>query len=167
MAYVKYIHLLTLCVWVGGMIFFSFIGAPAIFKYLTRDIAGAVVGGIFPKYWMMGYVCSLLLIGTLLYIAKDNVSAFKVQLGILAVAATLSFISGMVIGAKAHDIKARAEAEQDGAKKEALHKEFGRMHGVSAAMNAVVLLLMLGYVWYVPAVLKPTFTETVKDISGR
>ncbi|MBI5638746.1 MAG: DUF4149 domain-containing protein [Nitrospinae bacterium] len=166
MAYVKYIHLLTLCVWVGGMVFFSFIGAPAIFKHLTRDMAGTVVGAIFPKYWMMGYVCSLLLLGTLFYIAKGNVSAFKMQFGILAVAVALSFVSGMVIGVKARDIKAQMNAEQNAEKREALHKEFGRIHGISAITNMAVLFLMLGYLWYVPAVVKPAFTESAKSFLG-
>lgn len=166
MAYVKYIHLLTLCVWVGGMVFFSFIGAPAIFKHLTRDMAGTVVGAIFPKYWMMGYVCSLLLLGTLFYIAKGNVSAFKAQFGILAVAVALSFVSGMVIGAKARGIKAQMNAEQDGVKRETLHKEFGRMHGVSAIMNVATIFLMVGYAWYVPAVIKPSIRESAKSFLG-
>lgn len=166
MATVKYIHLLTLCVWVGGMVFFSFIGAPMIFKFLTRDVAGAVIGSIFPKYWMMGYVCSLLLLGTLLYIVKGNYGAYKVQIGILAVAVALSFVSGAVIGAKAHDLKAQADAEQSGEKKEALHKEFRIMHGVSATINVATIFLMLGYVWYVPAVIKPSFGESAKSFLG-
>lgn len=166
MAIVKYFHLLTLCVWVGGMVFFTFIGAPAIFKYLPRDMAGVAVGGIFPKYWMMGYVCSLLLLGTLLYIVKGHVGGFKVPIGILAVVVALSFVSGMVVGVKAHGIKTRMNAEQDAVKKETLHQEFRKMHGVSALMNVATILLMLGYVWYVPAVIKPSFSESAKSFLG-
>lgn len=166
MAIVKYIHMLTLCVWVGGMVFFTFIGAPAIFKELPRDMAGVAVGGIFPKYWMMGYICPLLLLGTLLYIVKGNLGAFKAQIGILAVVTALSFVSGMVVGVKAHGIKAQMNAEQDAEKKEALHKEFRKMHGVSAIMNVATILLMLGYVWYVPVVIKPSFTESAKNLPG-
>lgn len=166
MATVKYIHLLTLCIWVGGMVFFSFIGAPAIFKFLTRDVAGAVVAGIFPKYWMMGYVCSLLLLGTLLYIGKGNLGAFKVQIAILAVAVALSFVSGVVIGSKAHDLKAQADAEQNPEKREAIHKEFRTMHGISATINVGLIFLMVGYVYYVPAVIKPSIRESAKSFLG-
>lgn len=166
MAIVKYLHMLTLCVWVGGMVFFTFIGAPAIFKDLPRDMAGVAVGGIFPKYWMMGYVCSLLLLGTLLYITKGNFGAFKVQVGILAVAVALSFVSGLVVGVKAHDIKTQMNAEQDAMKKEELHKEFRKMHGISALMNVATILLMFGYVWYVPAVTASSFKESAKSFLG-
>lgn len=166
MAIVKYLHMLTLCIWVGGMVFFTFIAAPAIFKDLPRDMAGVAVGGIFPKYWMMGYLCSLLLLGTLIYIVKGNAGAFKVPIGILAVVTALSFVSGLVVGVKAHDIKTQMNAEQDTAKKEALHKEFRKMHGVSALMNVATILLMLGYVWYVPAVIKPSFSESAKSFLG-
>lgn len=166
MAIIKYVHLLTLCVWVGGIVFFSFIGAPAIFKNLPREMAGAVVGAIFPKYWIMGYVCSLTLLATLIYIVKGNFDAFKVQIGILAVAVALAFVSGMVIGAKARDIKAQMNAEQNTEKREALHKDFGKMHGISALVNVAVLALMLGYVWYVPKVIKPSFSESAKSFLG-
>ncbi len=166
MAIVKYVHLLTLCIWVGGMVFFTFIGAPAIFRELPRDMAGVAVGGIFPKYWVMGYICPLLLLGTLLYIVWGNIEGFKVQIGILALVTALSFVSGMAVGVKAHDIKAQMNAEQDAVKKEELHKEFRKMHGVSAVMNLAVILLMLGYVWYVPVVIKPSFKESAKSFLG-
>ncbi len=166
MSIVKYIHMLTLCIWVGGMVFFTFVGAPAIFKELPRDVAGVAVGGIFPKYWLMGYVCPLLLLGTLFYIARGNVGAFRVQIGILAVATALSFASGMVVGVKAHAIKVQMDAEQDAVKKEELHQEFRKMHGVSAVMNLTVILLMAGYVWYIPPVVTPSLGESVKGALG-
>ena len=38
-------------IWVGMIVFFTFFAAPSIFKALPRELAGEVIGHIFPKYW--------------------------------------------------------------------------------------------------------------------
>jgi len=40
----RFLHLFSLVVWQGSIIFFSFFTAPAIFKSLPREEAGDVVG---------------------------------------------------------------------------------------------------------------------------
>ena len=47
MVFIKFLHLLSLSIWVGAMVFFSFVAAPAIFKTLPRETSGDVVGKIF------------------------------------------------------------------------------------------------------------------------
>jgi putative copper export protein len=46
----RFIYLLAIALWIGGMAFFSFVAAPSIFKALPREQAGHVVADIFPKY---------------------------------------------------------------------------------------------------------------------
>ena len=41
---IRFIHLMSLIVWLGGMVFFSFIVAPSIFQALPTETAGDVVG---------------------------------------------------------------------------------------------------------------------------
>jgi hypothetical protein len=43
----------ALGVWLGSMLFFSFLGAPTVFDVLGDD-AGQVVNAIFPKYYVFG-----------------------------------------------------------------------------------------------------------------
>ncbi|WP_134672172.1 DUF4149 domain-containing protein [Halorussus marinus] len=43
----------ALGVWLGSMLFFSFVGAPTVFDVLGDD-AGRVVNAIFPKYYVFG-----------------------------------------------------------------------------------------------------------------
>ncbi len=151
----KYLHLLTLIVWLGGMILFSFVVTPSIFKILTREMAGTMVGNLFPKYFFIGYIASLFLLVTLWLIAHDYLHAVRVPFAILIVATALTFVSGMGVGARAREAKAQMYAEQDVTKKEELRKEFGKVHAVSTILNVAIMLLLLGYVWYVPAVLYP------------
>ncbi len=166
MAFAKYAHLLSLVLWLGGMVFFSFIAAPSVFKVLNREMAGTVVGDIFPKYFLMGYVLSVVMLATLGHIAKWDFTPFRIQLGILVAATALTFVSGMVIGAKARAVKAQMYAEHDAGKKEALRKEFGKTHAVSSVVNLGIVILLLVYVWYAPMVVRPTVAETTKNIFG-
>jgi uncharacterized membrane protein len=44
MSFLRYLMLLSLIVWLGGLIFFSFVVAPTVFSVLpTRHLAGNVV----------------------------------------------------------------------------------------------------------------------------
>jgi hypothetical protein len=62
----KYIYVLILSLWVGGMSFFTFVITPVIFKSYPRDAAGEIVGRLFPAYFTFGIVvasaCLLILI---------------------------------------------------------------------------------------------------------
>jgi uncharacterized membrane protein len=50
----RFFMLLSLVVWIGGIIFFAFVVAPAVFGILpTYDLAGKVVnGGLGALHWM-------------------------------------------------------------------------------------------------------------------
>jgi len=151
---IKYIHLFAIVIWLGGMIFFSYVAAPAAFKVLERQTAGDFVGVVFPKYFIMGYVASVVLLITLYIIGRNNLAAVRAPLVIMAVLTCLSFVHGMVIGAKTRSIKAEYRSLSDGPEKTALRKSFGKIHGVSAVVNLVIVLLCLVYLGYIPAILK-------------
>ncbi len=150
----KYINLLVLTIWLGGIIFFSFIGAPAIFNTLSRDLAGQVVGAIFPKYWILGYAGSLILFSTFSLLARDNMAAMKPALFVLLLLIPLSFSHGLIVGKKAASIKKEIRETGDEAKREVLRKSFGRIHGISSLLNILTLLLLLFYLYQVPALMR-------------
>lgn len=52
----KSIHLISLSFFMGGMFFFTLFIAPAIFGSFPRERAGEVMGVIFPRYFLMGYI---------------------------------------------------------------------------------------------------------------
>ena len=53
----RFIYLLSIALWIGGIAFFSFMAAPSIFHVLPREEAGKVVADIFPKYYWQGIIC--------------------------------------------------------------------------------------------------------------
>ena len=50
------IYLAALGCWLGGIVFFSFFTAPAVFTVLPRPEAGQLISTIFPRYYMLGYI---------------------------------------------------------------------------------------------------------------
>ncbi len=50
------IYLAALGCWLGGIVFFSFFTAPAVFTVLPRPEAGQLISAIFPRYYILGYI---------------------------------------------------------------------------------------------------------------
>ena len=140
--FLSFIHLLSLVVWIGSIVFFSFVAAPGIFKTLEREKAGELVGVIFPKYYFIGYVCGALALITLLA-GSGQADLLKLVLLILMLVCTL--VAGLVIGPPARRLKEKMKAEPEN--KEALQKKFKSLHSISVQLNAAVLFLGLGLLW--------------------
>ncbi len=153
MLIIKYVHLLSLVIWFGGMIFFSFIAAPSIFKILTRDTARDVVGDIFPKYFIIGYSSSLILLGTLFLMGQGDFQAVRTPFIIMLIMTVLTFFSGMVISTKARKIKGEIRQTTDESLKGELRKSFKKIHGISMMLNVSVIGLSLFYLAFVPTIL--------------
>lgn len=148
MTIIRFIHFLSLVVWVGGMTFFSFIAAPAIFKVLPRETAGEVVGEIFPKYWMMGYICGISALATIILLSIMDRAYPWIKIGFLTLMCGLSFYSGMVVGSKAMRVKAEIRKTEEPSKKEILRAEFRTIHKESTILNAIVLILGLIVIFF-------------------
>lgn len=54
--YLGLLELLLLGIWLGGMVFFTFIIAPTAFRALDREHAGLFLRAAFPNYYLFGIV---------------------------------------------------------------------------------------------------------------
>ncbi len=134
-----FIHLLSIVVWLGMLIFFTFLCAPSIFKTLPKETAGDVVGSIFPKYWITGYIASVLATATLIAISSIRMAWPGWRLPVLIAMTVISFYSGLRVGARARSIKAKIREGSDDM--EALKRDFKKVHAVSAVLNITVITL--------------------------
>jgi len=147
---VKFFHILSLVIWLGSIIFFSFIGAPSVFKLLSKELAGEVVSDIFPKYYAIGYVCTPILLGSLLYLGyvKNALASLRYPVMILICVVACSFYSGLVVSNKARAIKMEIKSTMNEAEKTQLGKKFRKIHGLSMILNLFNLiggLLLIGF----------------------
>lgn len=137
----SFIHLLALILWMGSIIFFSFFAAPAIFKKLERKEAGELIGAIFPKYYAIGYLCSVVLAYTLL----SRPGPIDPRLPFLVIMAACTLYAGLVINPQARKLKEQMYSQPEN--RETLESRFKSLHGWSVRLNASVLIFGLGLLW--------------------
>lgn len=139
----KFLYLVSLTVWIGSIVFFSFIGAPTLFKGLSHADAGKVVGMIFPKYYTLGIVAGFVALGTTLFLAIREGQWPVGKIILLLVMLTCVFYNQLVIHPRAHAFKEELAAATDPVEQEHLQMEFDHAHKVAVIYNGVVLLLGL------------------------
>ncbi len=144
MIFFNFIYILSLVIWIGSIVFFSFFTAPVVFKTLDREQAGKMVGVIFPRYYRIGYVCSLLALISL----AMNLSVFTdIRLILLTVMALCTFFAGMIVGPKAGRLKKQMKSQGGADKAPDLETQFDKLHSISVRLNGTVLILGLGILW--------------------
>jgi hypothetical protein len=142
---VKYVYLLTLVLWVGSIVFFSFVVAPTIFKVLSPEDAAKLQRAMFPKYYLWGIVCAglgIACVATLLATHVFNLRAAILSLLLIAGcgAANLWMRQGVMpqmLKVRQQVAEARAAGRELGPELEA---EWKAMHGLSVKVNGAVLL---------------------------
>lgn len=134
------IHLLALVLWVGSVVFFSFVAAPALFQTFPPEEAGRAVSAIFPTYYAIGTVCGLVLLATNLWWARTAIqpAAARRALGVVGLMLAANLYAALVVQPRAADLKERMRGEGDAAL--VARAEFRSTHGVAMGLNAAVLL---------------------------
>ena len=138
-AFVKWLQLLALVVWLGEVVFFSFVVAPAIFGAFPAVEAGRAIGAILPTYYQIGYGCgALLLVTTLVRLSRAEA---RTWLGVnaLLVAGMLgaTVYAGVLIQPRAAELRPQLH---DPAAPPGARDEFDRLHHLAVTLNGVVLV---------------------------
>src|SRR3970040_1722815 len=144
MTVLRFLHLFTFVFLYGTLLFFSYVQAPVLFKSLPRETFGLVQSKLFPAYYLISYICGMVLVVTyrLLHPMKSWVSQDCVKITALCLMLLFSVLQGLWIGPKVGQLRVeRQAAEQlkDTAKVEALSKKFGKAHGISSLLNLIVI----------------------------
>ncbi len=134
------IYLAALGCWLGGIVFFSFFTAPAVFTVLPRPEAGQLISTIFPRYYMLGYIVGTLSLVLAIYFTA--VRAPRIWWSgttiMLAVALGITFYAGTVVLPRADAIRTVNESPNP---YPAIKAEFDALHHRSVILNGAVLLL--------------------------
>lgn len=137
---------LALSCWLGGAALFTFVLTPRLFTALSRDMAGMIVGLLFPGYFRWGLACGA--VALLCRLAGRGRFALP-SLAILAVMLILTATQAFVIEPRAAAIKAHITSFDTTSKDDAARVRFRQLHGLSMAANLAVIaggvvLLVLG-----------------------
>ncbi len=142
--FIAFVHLFALVFWIGSIVFFSFFTAPAVFKTLERPLAGELIGVLFPRYYGIGYVASVLIFVTLLFAPALS----PVKIGCISLMMLATFIGGRVVHPKARALKEQIETAASEKEQKPLQEKFQKLHSLSVKLNGAVLLAGLVLLWF-------------------
>jgi len=132
---------LALGLWVGALVFVSFIVAPAVFGAVPGETAGTVMGAIFPRYYLFtaaAGVVALLAALPLRHAARG--SSWIVVVGMMAVMLAATAYAGAFVSPQARALRATLHREPVDP---AVRTEFDALHRRAVQLNGLVLLLGL------------------------
>jgi uncharacterized membrane protein len=148
----RYLHLLALVVWIGGVIFFSLVAAPTLFQSLPREVAGRATSVIFPRYYLVGAIAAGVALVTALatgILSGRWPRALVVEVVLIALMGGMTLYAGQVILPEAQRIRAALPAMEGSAEHPAAQARWAVLHRRSVRLNGAVLVLGLATLWIV------------------
>jgi hypothetical protein len=146
----RYVALLTLVVWVGGLLALGGIAAPSTFDLLAgrqiadaRMLAGALVGEMLRRFEPVAYGAGAVLLLTLVArrILGPRPHRFAWRAGIALVMLLSSAYAGVVVRGRIEGLQREIGAAPSSLPEgDERRVEFGRLHGLSTALQIVPLL---------------------------
>jgi len=151
MPLLRYLMLLSLIVWLGGLIFFSFVVAPTVFSVLpTRPLAGLVVNRPLSGLHWIGIVSGIVfLITSMLYsrLHAGSPQPLAPRHILLYIMLGLTLISQFGISPRMATLRASMPETNSVAATDPVRMQFNALHAWSTRLEGGVLLLGLVLVY--------------------
>ncbi len=151
MSSLRYLMLLSLIVWIGGLIFFAFVLAPTAFQVLpTTHLAGNVVGRALNKLHYIAIVCAIVfLLSSLIYnwLNEGEMHVFAARHVLVALMLGLTCWSQFWIIPRMDALRAQAGDFGAIAPNDPLRIQFDALHVWSTRVEGLILLIGLGVIY--------------------
>jgi hypothetical protein len=145
--------LLSLVVWVGGIVFFAFVLAPTVFHpgiLPSRQLAGAVVSRSLSILHWMGIACGAIFLVTAVISSRvvSGVPAlFSARNLLVCAMILLTLISMFAISTRMLELRTQMVFIDSVPHDDARRVEFNRLHVWSTRLESTVLLLGLAVIF--------------------
>jgi len=157
MTLLRFLAIVGLGLWIGGLVALGAIGAPTLFSVLEstqgaagRELAGAAFGAIFQRFQYISIGLGALVGVSLGFRAAigPRPTHFKLRLwaviGLLVIAGATAFVLAPRIDAIRRSVPVSiASLPTDDARR----ATFGRLHGLANALMLVTVVVGLGLCW--------------------
>jgi len=150
MLVLRYLALLALVVWIGGLLALGGIAAPVSFDVLGaqhvadgRLLAGALFGEMFRRFTIVSCVAGIVLLGTLLTrgILGPRPRRFAWRAAAATIMLAAGAYSGIVVAGQIRALQATIGASVSSLpENDPRRAEFGRLHGLSTSLELVPLI---------------------------
>ncbi len=149
MSFLRFLMLLSLVVWIGGLIFFAFVMAPALFNPAvlpTRQLAGNVVSRTLGSLHWMGLSCGIVFAITSMidsHVTNGTASPFAVRHLLIYLMIILTLVSMFGVAARMEDLKRQMVVIDNVPHDDPRRVEFNQLHVWSTRIEGSVLVLGL------------------------
>ena len=153
MSVIRFLMLLSLVVWVGGIIFFAFVVAPTVFHpgiLPSRHLAGAVVSRSLGILHAIGLTCGLVFLVTSMIdsqVITGSVAPFAGRNLLVYVMIVLTLVSMFAISSRMLNLRNDMVFIDNVPHDDPRRVEFNRLHEWSTRLESGVLLLGLAVIF--------------------
>ncbi len=150
MSFLRFLMLLSLVVWIGGLIFFAFVMAPSLFDprvLPTHQLAGNVVSRTLGILHWMAIVCGVVFAGTSMIdsrIVNGAAHPFAASNLIVYLMIVLTLVGMFGIASRMQSLKDQMGMIDAVPQDDARRMEFNRLHVWSTRVEGTVLILRTG-----------------------
>jgi uncharacterized membrane protein len=160
MSLLRFLMLLSLVVWVGGLIFFAFVVAPTAFQVLpSTHLAGNVVGRALGKlHWIAIFSGIVFLFSSMLYsrLTAGTAHVLSVHHVLVCLMLVLTLISQFWIMPRMDALRAQVGDLATVALDNPLRVQFDALHVWSTRVEGGVLLLGLVVIYLTAGIFDPS-----------
>jgi uncharacterized membrane protein len=149
MSFIRYLMLLSLVIWIGGLIFFAFVLAPTVFNpsiLPTRQLAGNVVNRSLGILHWMAITCGVIFAVTSMIdsrIVNGVTDPFAARNVLIYAMIILTLIGMFGVGSRMLVLRQQMGVIDDVPQDDARRVEFNRLHVWSMRIEGPVLVLGL------------------------
>nr|AFD03200.1 hypothetical protein [uncultured bacterium W4-21b] len=139
----KSTHLLSVSIWLGSIVFFSFFAAPAIFKTLPKETAGDVISAVISKYYLLTSAAGGIAVVTAILLgmrADERTLVELLKTLLLMGMLTATLYAGTVLHTQIREVKVKIRTETVVEDKSRFETEFKALHKRSVILNGTTLV---------------------------
>ena len=146
MSLLRFLMMLSLAIWIGGIVFFAFVLAPTVFSVLpTRNLAGMVVSRSLGRLHWIGLFSGIayLVFSLLLARLSGSFQAFAPRHLLVLLMIALVLIAQFGIAGKMNQLRLDMGVIDNVPQDDARRVEFNRLHVWSTRAEGTILILGL------------------------
>jgi hypothetical protein len=150
---VRFLQVFTLGIWIGSILYFGAIVAPAAFSVLTLDQAGSLVGITLGRLHLMGIVAGVIYLLVTALAARSASALLRPASLLVMMMLVLTFVSQYWVSETMNALRAQMGSVAATPATSELRASFDRLHGISVRLEMAVLiagLLALAFTSRVP-----------------
>jgi len=143
----RYVYVVALAIWVGGLITIGGVVAPSAFAVLEAlggpPLAAVLVGEVLRRFHVVGYAAGAVLLATLLLmkVVGPRPPGFGARLVLVSAMLGVTLFAGLWVDPQIASMRAQVGVPiRTLAPDDARRVQFGRLHGLSTTLLAVTAL---------------------------